>query len=211
MNESSPYQPPAPQDLSSVPPPMPLPQGVPAAVSVFGILHLVFAAVGVLTGAWGLFVALAGNPFLKAGGGNQEIDRQIQMQEQMQANMGPTAYVGGILTLLVAVPMIIAGIKLVKRRKSGRKWSNIYAFSSLGAKLVNLVLALIFVLPAMQSMSRGIMESTPDLPDSAANMMGGFMAAGAIGSVVISAFYPVLALILLNRKPVKAWFERQPK
>ena len=101
--------------------------------------------------------------------------------------------------------MIIAGIQLLQKRRNGLKWSNTYAWSSLGAKLINLVLAITIMIPAMQEMTQGMLESSK-APAAVSGMMSGFMAVGAIGGVVVSCVYPILAIALLNRPATKAWF-----
>ena len=172
----------------------------PPAVKVFGILHLVFAGLGLIGAGWGLFVALVGNPFLKFSPAGQ-MDAQIAMQTKIS----PMTITSGILSLLVAIPMIIAGVQLLKKRRNGLKWSNTYAWSSLGAKLINLVLAVTIMIPAMQEMTQGMLASSK-APAAVSGMMSGFMAVGTIGGVVISCVYPILALVLLNRPATKAWF-----
>ena len=197
MNEPSLHQPSLSQGSPALPPAL---LGEPPAVRVFGILHLVFAGFGLIGAGWGLFVALVGNPFLKFGPASQ-MDAQIAMQSKIS----PVTITSGILSLLVAVPMIIAGIQLLQKRRNGLKWSNTYAWSSLGAKLINLVLAVTIMIPAMQEMTQGMLASSK-APAAVSGMMSGFMAVGAIGGVVVSCVYPILALALLNRPATQAWF-----
>lgn len=199
MHDPSPYQPPLPQDTSSNPYAH---VGEPAVVKVFGILHLVFAGIGIILASWGLFIVIAGNPFLRL----TETTPQMQAQIEMQSKLNPMGLATNSLALLVAVPMIIAGIQLLKKRKTALKWSNLYAFSSLGAKAINLALTLIFVMPIMQEATKAILPSS----SGAGSAMGIAMIGGAIGSVAVSCIYPVLTLILLNRPNVKAWFSRLP-
>ena len=202
MNEPSPYQPP----LSQGPTTFPLPVGgVPPAVNVFGILHLVFAGLGVLSGAWGLFMIVAGNPFLKMSQGNPRLSAQYEAQLAMQEKISPVTITSAILSFVVAVPMVIAGIQLLRKRKNGLKWSNTYVWSSLGAKFVNLVLAATILVPAMTEMTRG-MTANARVPGSFSSIMAGAMAGGAIGGVLISCIYPILTLVLLNRPATQAWF-----
>ncbi|RYD23434.1 MAG: hypothetical protein EOP88_04135 [Verrucomicrobiaceae bacterium] len=205
MDPASPYQPPLPQG----PPDFPLTYaGDPPAVKVFGILHLVFAGLGILFAAWGLFVAIVGNPILKLQSA-PGMESQVQAQLDMQEKIKPMTLTSGVLSLLVAVPMIIAGVRLVKKRGSGLKWSNIYAFSSLAAKAVNLVLTFTVMVPAMEEMTRTIIGSS-GAPASASGVLSGVMMGSAVGGVLITCVYPVLTLILLNRPPVKDWAARQP-
>ena len=98
-----------------------------------------------------------------------------------------------------------AGIQLLKKRRNGLQWSNTYAWSSLGAELINLVLALTIMIPAMLEMTQGMLANSK-APAAVSGRMWGFMAGGVIGGLVVSCVYPILALALLNRPATKAWF-----
>jgi len=182
----------------------------PPVVKVMGILHLVFAGLGLLGAVWGLFIAIVGNPFLKMMPATPEMHAHLEAQMAMQEKIKPMTITSSTLSLLVAIPMIIAGIKLLRKHKDGLKWSNIYAVSSLAAKVVNMVLAVTILIPAMREMTQGIMAKS-HLPGSAESIMGGFMAGGAIGGALISCAYPLLTLVLLNRAAPKAWFANLAK
>lgn len=205
MTATDPYQPPA-----WSPPPVPTASEPPAidppVVKVLGILHLVLAGIGCLGAVWGLVVALLGNPMLALAGGAGQ-DPAFQAQVAMQKRLLPMTLTSSALSLLVAVPMIVAGLRLLKRRRDGLKWSNLYAISSLGAKAVNLVLILLIMLPAMREMTRSLAGNAAS---EVQDVMGGFMAAGAIGGLLISCVYPVVSLVLLNRTTVKEWFASRP-
>lgn len=206
MNEPSPYQSPQPQAPAVILPAM---LGEPPVVKVMAILHLVFAGIGLLGAVWGLFIAFFGNPFLKLVATDPHLSHQLEAQVQMQQKIAPMSIASGILSILVAIPMIIAGIQMLKRRRNGLKWSNIYAFSSLGAKFVGFILALTILVPAMKEMTEGMMQGA-HVPGGAKNMMSGFMAGGALGGVLVSCVYPILTLVLLNRPACKAWFNSRP-
>lgn len=178
---------------------------MPPVVKVMGILHLVFAGFGVLGAVWSLFIAIVGNPFLKMMPATSQMSAQMEAQLAMQEKIRPMTLTASTLSLLVAIPMVIAGIKLLRKHNDGLKWSNIYAVSSLGAKVVNLILAVTILVPAMREMTQGIMGKS-HLPGAAESIMGGLMAGGAIGGALISCVYPLLTLVLLNRAAPKAWF-----
>ena len=199
MNEPFPSQPPLPQGPPEFSPAL---LGEPPAVKVFGILHLVFAGIGVIGAAWGVFMAVAGNPFMKL---SPQMSAQMDAQIAMQEKINPMTITSAILSLLVAVPMIIAGIQLLKKRRNALRWSNGYAWSSIGAKLVNLIMTLTILVPAMQEMTQGMLAHSK-APAPVSGIMSGFMAGGAIIGVLVSSVYPILTLVLLNRPATKAWF-----
>jgi len=178
---------------------------MPPVVKVLGILHLVFAGFGLLSAVWALFIAVVGNPFLKLMPASPQMSAQMELQLSMQEKIKPFTLTTTALSLLVAIPMIIAGVKMLRKHKDGLKWSNIYAVSSLGAKVVNVILTVTILIPAMREMTQQMMGGSR-LPGSAESMMGGFMAGGAIIGVIISCVYPLLTLVLLNRTAPKAWF-----
>lgn len=202
MTEVTPYQSPSPQG----PPEFPFaPLFEPPVVKVFGILHLVFAGLGILTAIWGLFLTVMGNPFLKFSPPSAQLDAQIAMQERL----APMTGTNSVISLLVAIPMIIAGVRLLKKRGSGLKWSNIYAVCSLLAKAVNAVFTMVIYVPAMREMTRSILGNSP-APGGFSEIMDLSVAGGALIGIVISCVYPGLTLILLNRPETRAWFARQP-
>lgn len=200
MNDPSPYQPPLPQGPSNSPYPL---VGEPAVVKVFGILHLVFAGLGIFGAAWGLFIVFAGNPFLKLAPATPQMQAQIDMRTKLD----PMTLATNGLSLLIAVPMIVAGIQLLKNRKTALKWSNLYAYASLGVKAITLVLVVLFVVPSMTEVGKTLLPSSSP---GGENIMGSVMAGAAIGGVIVSCIYPILTLILLNRPRVKAWFAQLP-
>jgi hypothetical protein len=201
MEPTFPYQPPQPPEFTYLPPGM---TTEPPVVKIFGVLHLVLAGYGLLFSAWGLFIAIAGNPMLKFFPASGPMAKSMDAQLAMQAKIMPATLTASILSIVIAVPMIIAGIQLLKGRKSGLVWSNRYAYTSLAAKCVNLILAVVIVIPAMREMTQGLLRGTraPGLPE---NLMSVVMASSVILGVVMGCIYPILSLVLMNRPRVKEW------
>lgn len=183
----------------------------PAAVTIFGVLHLVFAGVGILGALYGILVAIVGNPmegFMVNGG--PEMKAQMEMQAAMQEKTGPMTLATSIVSLLVSIPMIVAGIKLLKRHPNAIGWSNAYAISSLGAKILNLILAVNIMIPAMTEMMDKMIRTAsgpkgPGMPPGFLSIMSTFMVVGTIIGVVITCTYPALTLFFLNRPAPKDW------
>jgi len=199
MSESS-YLPPQPPPGLPVNPHLPI--GIPRIVTVFGVMHIVFAVIGLLSAAWALFSALAGNPFMKMQGAGPEVQAQLALEAKL---MTPVMTHSG-LAILIGLVMITAGIKLLKGRRDGLAWSNKYAYLSLLAKVANLVMAFVVVIPATREMMGDVMKGASGMPASATMMMEIFLIAGAVGEILVTALYPVLALVLLNRKGLREWF-----
>ncbi len=202
MNDRNEVQPPLPQGPPMIPVEM---VADPPLVKVFGILHLVFAALGICSSAWALFNVFAGNAFVKMISAPEQLDAQLKMQQQVL----PMTLTSGILGLIVAIPMIIAGIQMLRKKRNGLKWSNGYAYASLLEKLIRLIFTLTTILPAMEAMTAGMMPKGSSA-QGAEVYMSMIMAVGAIGGVFFSSIYPTLTLVMLNRPKTKEWFARLP-
>lgn len=194
------YLPPQPPPGLPVNPHLPI--GVPRIVTVFGVMHIVFAVIGLLSAVWALVTALAGNPFMKSMGTGPEVQAQLAMEEKVRT----VTMASSGLSILIGIVMIIAGIKLLKGRRDGLAWSNKYAYLSLLGKAANLMIAFMVVIPASREMMGDIMKGAGSLPKSATVMMEVFMIGGVVGQILVMAVYPILALILLNRKGLREWF-----
>lgn len=197
MNDSDIYQAPS-VAVASTPPPVP--QIKPPVVTVFGVLHLVFAALGLLMAAWSLLGMIMGDIF--SGLTSQQ---QMAAQAALQDKMDPMTIVSIVCSVVVAVPMIVAGIKLLKNGSGALKWSNIYAYLSLFTKMVSVVLVFVIMVPAMKEMEDLVTGGEP-LPGGMSKWISGSMLIGALLGVVVSCIYPVMTLIFLNSRASKAWF-----
>lgn len=180
--------------------------GQPQTVKVFGVLHVVFAGLGLLGAIWGLYVAIAGNPFTSFGPSTPAMQAQAQAEAAMQKTLLPLTLGSTALTLVITALMFTAGILLLKKRKSGLKWSNRYAWTSLVGKVINAVMIFAFVFPATKEMTEQMTKGSP-LPTG---VMEAIMLGSMVVGVVISSIYPILTLVLLNRPNVKTWFANQP-
>lgn len=200
------HLPPLPQ-----PPPMPVPVQVePQAVKVFGVIHLVFAGLGFITGLWNLasfFFAgmLVGFP---AAATTPQMQAQMQAQMEMQTELRWVSLMTGIFMIGLAVLLLISGLKLVRSNPDGIPWSNRYAWTSIATKLVSMVVAIGWVVPKTKALMEQVMTGSgmPAGPgQSVVSAMGGMMSISGVISPLVSCTYPVLALYFLNRPAVKEW------
>lgn len=172
--------------------------GQPQTVKVFGILHLVFGGFGVLMILWTLYVSFVGNPFMRLAGNTP----QAQMQADLEREMMGYALVSTAVLALITVLILIAGILLLKGRKSALKYSNAYAWLSIGTKIINLLVYFLYVQPM-----------TEDVMNSHTYGMAGVQTTIIVVtliSMLASMIYPSLTLVFLNRPKVKTWFANQP-
>ncbi len=195
-DQPSPYTPPQ----ASEPAAPDLPEQPPAVIKVFGIIHLVFAGIGVL----GAIASVVSMLFLgKLGGmvggasGDGSTDETFSALESYMAEIAWFSFVSTGFTLLLAILLLVAGIKLLKRRANALAWSNGYAWTSIVTKVASLVITILFVMPAAARMNQAI----------GTDMQQGISNITTVISSVVSFAYPIAALILLNRAPVKRFLE----
>jgi hypothetical protein len=200
--QDSPYQS---APMSQQPAPMPVPSFKPNILTVFGVLHLIMAGIGVVALFFTLasvFMTSAMSKFQAPG-----LDPAI-MGEFQQATLWPNLLSAGF-TLVLMLLLMVAGIKLLRGTRNALRWSNIYAGTSIASKVVSAVVAVVVVGPATQRMMSTIMTNS-GAPTNALESMGGFMgnatSIGAVVSQLLACTYALLTLFLLNRQNIKEWF-----
>lgn len=180
--------------------------GQPQTVKIFGIMHLVLGAFGVLATIGAILVIFGINPILALIPKNPATTAQMEQQASMQAEMMPMSIVTTLLSIATTVFIIMAGILMLKRRRSGLKWSNRYGWTSLFGKLVNTGVMMIYTFPMMKEMT-----PSPAGGSAIAGSMQAVMIGSMVFGIVITCVYPILTLVLLNRPKTKEWFAAQPE
>ncbi|MBT8043807.1 MAG: hypothetical protein KJO79_02555 [Verrucomicrobiae bacterium] len=196
----SPYQPPqaempddtAPSANTSVVP------------KVFGILHLVFGGLGLLFGVIGL-VSLAFQDKLQeiqfsTYPENVRDGMQDAMQPLYEAQQWDIA--SSVGSLILAVLLIVAGLKLVRYRKQGRKISNIYSALSIVHKLFAIGIVVFVKAPAMRQVGESIENLGGQSDVSMGAIMGPMAIITGIATAVIMMVYPILSFFMLGKKQV---------
>jgi hypothetical protein len=181
---------------------------VPSSIKVLGILHLIFAGYGILMGVFSLGGLLFQKKIMEIAtsvGGNSNLLMQ-EAQVKFQQETVVVNYTQAIFTLILAVLLIYAGINLLKSRDKGRKQTNLYAWTSIGLKIILIFMSLTIVIPATKRMIVSLMgdvggaSSIASSFDSILSYGAGF---GVIIVYLIALIYPILCLVLLNKPKVK--------
>lgn len=178
----------------------------PQTVKVFGIMHVLLAVYGFGQTVLGSITAFIGNPVYHFMPKTPQLAKQMELEAQMQDKMLVATVLVLLITSITTVLILIAGIKLLKKRRSGRVWSNRYAWTSLMGKFVTLIVTFVYTIPAMREMA-----IDPSMPAAAQSVMRTTMVVGTVVGVLVTCTYPILTLILLNRPKTKEWFAMQPE
>jgi hypothetical protein len=161
----------------------------PASVTVFGILNIVFAALG-------FFALLASAMMLfSAGAMRNPVMEQMRAIPQYDFWLKLTIPLG----ILSSIVLLVAGIGLLRLRSWGRLLSILYGWYAIIFGVVGIGWNYLFLMRPMMEQAR--QQGGPE----AMGAMG-----GAIGGTVggcLGLIYPVLLLIFMTRPRVKAAFQ----
>ncbi len=184
------------------------PNPEPKRIKVFGVMHIVFGALGFLHVLWGLvsvvFPGIQESMMTLSSAGAPEGMYELQMD--LVKKLAPYTWISLLLIVVVAGLMMRAGIGLVKQKRGAVGASNLYAWVSLATKLVMLLLFFAVVQPAYDALFEGMIDSTAPQAKAMLGMMRILTAATGVLGPVLMSIYPILALVMLNKPVVKNYF-----
>lgn len=188
MNEN-PYQ--SLPDDGSLPAPVP---GVrPTSVTVFGVLNLVFAALGLCGGVMS-GVVLFGDVL------PQNPNMPNPTLELMEQSPGYRMYlmISLALAVVAAIVLAVGGIGLLKWKRYGRSASMIYGWFAIVSAIVGMVINYFFLIAPMLEQAQQLQGQEQ------ATAMGGAIggAVGGIAGVCGGMVYPAILLIFMYRRNV---------
>ncbi len=211
------------------PPPMEAPPLLePKRVKVFGVLHIVFGAMGILGSLMYFVMAVGMVPLMnfvlksaakEAGPSDPAAKAVIQSLEAMTTMISeslPSYWLGGLTGLVVAILILTAGIQLVKRRKNAVASSNRYSYCSIVFRIINVGVYFVVVMPAMNRYY-GAMDGLSGPGMAGGPGGGGFNmvqfqqmlgVGGAVVGSVLALVYPILALVMLGKPEVKDYLSK---
>lgn len=179
----------------------------PGSIKVFGIMHLVVAAYGILMGVIGLVGTMFFQGMSKGlasgsmPGGPSSSEQETAMMQYMN-ELKPFTYVSLAFSFFLAAMLIIAGIGLLKSRNSGRLLSIRYAWLSIITKLITLVYTFTHVIPATKRMTETLYQG---MPGAMSNTMGSVMQYSQVFSILITFTYPVVVLFMMKSEKVRQY------
>jgi hypothetical protein len=171
----------------------------PTAVTVFGILNIVFGIMGITCTPIGLLMSSVSQGLLEG------IPEAQQMQNPFQEMMSDPAfttytYVSTALGMAASAALLAAGIGLLKLRPWGRYISIGYAIYSWLSVILGGIISYYFVYAPM--MERMAEEGGPQTAPFMGSMVGGMLGGFCFGLV-----YPTILFIFMFLPAVKAAFQ----
>lgn len=204
----SPYETPQSQIVTPSAGPPPIDAGPPpSAIKVFGILHLILAGIGILSGVWTVLTILFFKDFLgwmnRVSGGRQpEYVRQAQLDYMTE--MAWLTWLQLAVSVVLTVFLVIAGVRLLKRRDSGRVWSIRYGWTSVISKVATLLLMLLYGLPAASRMNEAVIGNRAP---GAEQFTGILTTVSTLVGIASTMIYPILVIAILNGRRVREYLE----
>lgn len=179
----------------------------PGAIKTFGVLHLVIAGYGILMGIISLvstvfFQGLSKNLATPRGvAGPSGAEQEMAMMNYMN-ELKTYTYFSLTMTFLLAVMLILAGIGLLKGREKGRVMSIRYAWSSIVAKLIGIIITVAVVMPATKRMTDTLYQG---MPGGMAKTMGSFVQYSQLFTIIITCTYPIVVLVVMKGQKIKEY------
>ena len=171
-------------------------------------MHLILGIVGVIGGLFSVVMQLASKAMFKTLAETMEEEEGAAFLEQTieyTEKLAAISYFDLLARVFIAVVIIIAGVSLLKAKRNSVKKSNLYAFVSIGLKALMLVIVIAVVIPATNEYYDALAAAGAEQPGVEMGLQKVLGSASQALTPVISMLYPILALILLNRKPVREW------
>ena len=169
----------------------------PTAVTVFGILNILFACFGACQ--LGLIVA---QPAIQEAMGAAAQENPLVEEMENDPSIKRVQQVGIVSLSLASLVQVVAGIGLLRMGSWARTLSICYAAYDILSKIV--FASLNFML------MQGVVAKVPGNP-AATGSMAAFMGVIMGCGLVFGLIYPILLLIFMFRKNVKAAFGTDPE
>lgn len=197
MSEN-PYQSTETDSTPLAPPVMEQPSSVP---KVFGIIHLVYAGLGMIGGLMGLanpaLAKFTTGPILETA---KKTGKSTEAYESAVAETARYAMMNGVVQIALAILLLIAGLNLIKYQLKGAKLSKIWAVARIPLAIVFSFLSMDATKRMMTTQNELIGTGNPSMD----NMMETMGTVGIVFGILMVSVYPILTLIFLSRAKVMA-------
>ena len=178
----------------------------PKRIQVFAIMHIVFGGMGILNILGGMVMMPLQTKMIEqniAKAGSEEERMVFELQKGIYDAMGSYSWINYLIAAAVAGLILTAGIMLLKRRAKGLKVSNTYAWCSIVAKLINLVLFFLVMKPAMDAIFSELLGELGRDAQTFVTIINVVVVLAVLLGGVLGMIYPFLSLKMLNKDMVR--------
>ena len=133
-----------------------------------------------------------------SGGGQPDSVRRAQID--YMAEMAWLTWLQLAVSVVLIVFLLIAGIRLLRRRDSGRVWSIRYGWTSVASKVATLALMMLYGLPAASRMNEAVIGGRAP---GAAQFAGILTTVSTLVGITSTMIYPILVIAILNGRRVR--------
>ena len=183
----------------------------PSRIKTFGIIHLVLAGLGI----GGLLMSLLGFVIKEIGAGVNAENVQGDAQQALQDVSMPLTIAENVFSIILIIFLIVAGFMLLLRKKISVKCSAVYSFTSIGMKLILLLMGIFMAKDISQAATEMLTSQATGPGMEGLQALGGLMSSIAYLSLIfgplITLTYPILCLCMLANKDVKSYLAKWGK
>lgn len=191
----------------------------PKSIKALGVLHMVFGILAILMALFSLVMQPIMTKMYQGMAEGMEDDAaraQFEMQVKIQQETGHYNIIYNATLLILAVILVVAGVKLLKSKKNGRSLSVTWGWLAIGMTGVWLVMSFTMLMPKMPEIMESAMvheldSSGASMTEEELDQMSAIMTtAMAIAFVVMSLLaliYPTVTIVLMSKKAVREWME----
>ena len=166
----------------------------PKSMTVFGILNIIFGALGLCGTAATIPMFL-----VDASTAAAEENPMLQIMHDSPAYHG-FMLVSVVLGLVACIALILAGIGLLQGKAWGRSISIIYAWYAIVAAVVGIIFNWFYLI---QPLIEQAQQQSGSSPEEIGAMVGG--AVGGLAGGCFGALYPIILLIFMHRPAIKQY------
>jgi len=192
-DQTSPYM--APQSGMTEPPPEAVPQVDTPIPKVFGIIHIVYAGLGVVGAAIGV-----GAIFVMKAVGAQGGDEVAELGSFLEAydKIAIYAYIDAGLKLILGITLLIAGVGLLKKKLWAKKLSITWAV----VRMITAIVMVFLTYGASLEMQESLSQQDSSQFDEGA-LQSGIQGVSNVLGVIFLSIYPIVTIIFLSKKSVR--------
>ncbi|MGJ8698279.1 MAG: hypothetical protein ACSHYF_18305 [Verrucomicrobiaceae bacterium] len=199
MPEENPYQSPESNPAAPAPAnPNLLPSAISSAPKVFGILHLIYAAIGLIVGIANAASSIIVRKIYETLHSLVRDQNEAIGTAHFEAALNKLIFIStidGVFRIIMAILLFVTGIHLLQKKSSALKLNRIWAVTRIIAAV-----PLVILVGQAEQVLQTVMAG--NIPPEGFSMGANSGLSSAFGIIILSV-YPLISLIILSQQSVK--------